>query len=208
MKRLTFTLSLMAMLLFGHSCSGKKAAELPPLEDGQVVCYENDSFRLIDQETSDTFYIRVQPKQKDGVAFQTPENTLLEAIAGNFLVVSEGMGNNRTLIIYDLQTGEECAKIENFFSGIAPEVEGESAITFFIQEENGTYMVWNSSTEEWEPNRELIEAMQNPTLEEAKRSCQDFLSEGVSISALQKYRIDLSDRSVTPLNEYRWSYTE
>ncbi|KGL53330.1 hypothetical protein HQ29_01780 [Porphyromonas canoris] len=208
MKKLTFTLSLLLVLLTGCSGAGKKKIELPPLEDGQTICLENEDVRLLDHETDNTFYIVVQSKYKDGKSFETPEGTIFETIMGNSLVVSQGTGNIRTLLVYNLQTGEEKARIENFFSGIAPVPEGDSAMTFYIYNEDTAGMAWDASLEEWILYGDLEEGMQNATIEEAKRSCEEHLFPGLCIVPLQKHRMDLASCTVTSLKEYRWNYSE
>ena len=50
--------------------------------------------------------------------------------------------------------------------------------------------------------------LRNDQLKEAQQEAKEHLFEGLTLMALQRVKIDLKERKVTPLQEYKWSYIE
>lgn len=50
--------------------------------------------------------------------------------------------------------------------------------------------------------------LRNDQLKEAQQEAKEHLFGGLTLMALQKVKIDIKERKVTPLQEYKWSYIE
>ena len=57
-------------------------------------------------------------------------------------------------------------------------------------------------------DKEVPDFLRNDQLKEAQQEVKEHLFGGLTLMALQKVKIDIKERKVTPLQEYKWSYIE
>ena len=76
------------------------------------------------------------------------------------------------------------------------------------QEDNLPRVQWNEKKGAWVDANEVPDFLRNEQLKKAQQEVKDSLFEGLTLMALQKVKIDLKGRKVTPLQEFQWSYIE
>ena len=54
----------------------------------------------------------------------------------------------------------------------------------------------------------MPDALHNEQLKEVQQSFKDQLFDGLPLMAKQRIKVDLKERKVTPLPEYKWGYVE
>lgn len=224
------TLSLGVALAFSllcTACGGKKndqttsndsaqieAIPLPELAEGEEVVFENDDVRIVERDISTDdipMYnnFEIQPKHTGIEGFEISGSVLdFEGVAGNVLITSEGTGVVSTLWLHDMTTGEVLVPVDMAFLSGTLEIQGEDAVFFYSQEDNLPRVQWNEKKGTWEDANEVPDFLRNDQLKEAQQEAKEHLFEGLTLMALQKVKIDLKERKVTPLQEYQWSYIE
>ncbi|MFC2382329.1 MAG: hypothetical protein ACFNOQ_01160 [Porphyromonas sp.] len=219
--RLTYVRSL------STACGGKKndqttsndsaqieAIPLPELAEGEEVVFENDDVRIVERDISTDdipMYnnFEIQPKHTGIEGFEISGSVLdFEGVAGNVLITSEGTGVVSTLWLHDMTTGEVLVPVDMAFLSGTLEIQGEDAVFFYSQEDNLPRVQWNEKKGAWMDANEVPDFLRNDQLKEAQQEVKEHLFEGLTLMALQKVKIDIKERKVTPLQEYKWSYIE
>ena len=225
-KTLSLGIALAFNLLFA-SCGGQKndqtdsndstqvvAVALPELAEGDEVIVENEDVRIVERDLStDDSPMRnsfeIQPKHTGMKNFKIEGSVLaLEGLTGNVLVTSEGTGVVSTLWLYDMATGEVLVPVDMAFLSGTLEIQGGDALFFYSEEWDLPRIQWNEKKRVWEDANEVPDFLRNEQLKEAQQEVKDTLFEGLTLMALQKVKIDLKERKVSRLEEYKWSYIE
>lgn len=199
----------------GNSDGRQKSQKLPVLTANERSLFENDALRIVEEdgmETEGWVYniLKVHPKQSTIKNFQI-EGTILsfESVIGNTMLVSEGTSTLRTLLPYDLTTGEKIFDIEyNFSSDPGIDVNNDYQFSFYTYEETLPTISWDEQTKSWKSPNELPEIVQNADLEKVKKEAEENLFDGFSLMAYRKVKVDLKERTATPVDEYKWGYLE
>lgn len=188
---------------------------LPELAQGDNVVFENNDLRIVerdlssnDEEMLNSF--EVQPKHTGIKGFTIKGSTLdFEAILGNTLVTSEGTGVVRTLWLHDLATGEVVVPVDYPFDSDTLERQGTDALFFYTYDwDKNPRISWSEKKGTWVDQTKVPDALRNEQLKEAQQSFKDQLFDGLPLMAKQKIKVDLKERKVTPLPEYKWGYVE
>ena len=209
-KTLFLGLALLSSVL-ASGCQGQKSTEtstsdstqlatlsLPELAQGDNVVFENDDLRIVERNlcTDGEAMLNsfeVQPKHTGIKGFTINGSTLdFEAILGNTLVTSEGTGVVRTLWLHDLATGEVV-----------------DVLFFYTYDwDKNPRISWSEKKGAWVDQTKVPDALRNEQLKEAQQSFKDQLFDGLPLMAKQRIKVDLKERKVTPLPEYKWGYVE
>nr|WP_313965869.1 hypothetical protein [uncultured Porphyromonas sp.] len=226
-KILFLSLAFLSSVLTS-GCQGQKSTEtstsdstqlatlsLPELAQGDQIIFENNDLRIVERDlsTNDEEMLNsfeVQPKHTGIKGFTIKGSTLdFEAILGNTLVTSEGTGVVRTLWLHDLATGEVVVPVDYPFDSDTLERQGTDALFFYTYDWNKNPRIsWDQKKGTWVDQTKVPAALRNKQLKEAQQAVKDFLSEGLPLMAKQKVKVDLKERKVTPLPEYKWGYVE
>ena len=179
------------------------------------MVFENDDLRIVERDLSanDEAMLNsfeVQPKHTGIKGFTIKSSTLdFEAILGNTLVTSEGTGVVRTLWLHDLATGEVVVPVDYPFDSDTLERQGTDALFFYTYDwDKNPRISWSEKKGAWVDQTKVPDALRNEQLKEAQQSVKDFLSDGFPLMAKQRIKVDLKERKVTPLPEYKWGYVE
>ncbi|MFC2269704.1 MAG: hypothetical protein ACFNJO_01870, partial [Porphyromonas endodontalis] len=149
------------------------------------------------------------PKHTGIEGFEISGSVLdFEGVAGNVLITSEGTGVVSTLWLHDMTTGEVLVPVDMPFLSGTLEIQGEDAVFFYSPEDNLPRVQWNEKKGAWVDANEVPDFLRNEQLKKAQQEVKDSLFEGLTLMALQKVKIDLKGRKVTPLQEFQWSYIE
>ncbi|ATA72752.1 MULTISPECIES: hypothetical protein [Capnocytophaga] len=195
------------------SASEEQKVSLPELKAGEENVFENNLFRLVDGgtvETSDGIYntLKVQPKNS-GIATFEIEGTVLtfEGVVGSTLLVSEGTGTVGLLTLFDLTSGKEILQIENFTSDELS-VENDNAFYYYAYDQDLPTVAWSEAKKVWEPvNKVPKTLLESQELKDVAENNEN-LFEGMPMMAKQKIRVDIQQKKIIPLNEYKWLYIE
>jgi len=226
-KQLFLSLALFGSVL-ATGCRGQKSTDtstsdstqlatlsLPELAQGDDLVFENDDLRIVARDlcTDGEAMLNsfeVQPKHTGIKGFTIQGSTLdFEAILGNTLVTSEGTGVVRTLWLHDLATGEVVVPVDYPFESDTLEIQGDDVLFFYTYDwDKNPRISWDQKKGTWVDQTKVPAALRNEQLKEAQQAVKDFLSEGLPLMAKQKVKVDLKERKVTPLEEYRWGYVE
>lgn len=225
------TLFLSLALLFSvlaSGCQGQKSTEtstgdstqlatlsLPELAQGDDVVFENDDLRIVERDlcTDGEAMLNsfeVQPKHTGIKGFTINGSTLdFEDILGNTLVTSEGTGVVRTLWLHDLATGEGVVPVDYPFDSDTLERQGTDALFFYTYDWNKNPRIsWSEKKGAWVDQTKVPDALRNEQLKQVQQSFKDQLFDGLPLMAKQRIKVDLKERKVTPLPEYKWGYVE
>lgn len=181
--------------------------QLPALKSGEEVEFENDKVRIVTTEPEGLLgRINVQPKSTLYKQFKIQGVRItFEKILGKTLVASEGSGIIRRIWVYDLTTGEKVLEAKSFADiGIPITVENEHQFSYYRYDEALPQISWNEEKEVWENVNQVPAQLLNDDLEEAKENSQGNLYNGLMLIAYQKVKVDIQNRKVTPLNQYKW----
>ena len=188
---------------------------LPELAQGDDVVFENDDLRIVERNlsTDDEAMLNsfeVQPKHTGIKGFTIKGSTLdFEAILGNTLVTSEGTGVVRTLWLHDLATGELVVPIDYPFDSDTLERQGTDALFFYTYDwDKNPRISWSEKKGAWVDQTKVPDALRNGQLKEVQQSFKDQLFDGLPLMAKQRIKVDLKERKITPLPEYKWGYGE
>ncbi len=137
------------------------------------------------------------------------EGTVLsfEGVVGKALVLSEGTGVVRTLLVFDMTAGEQLLNFDSY-SDERIVVENDHQFTFYRYDDDLPQVFWNQKKAVWENRNEVPAKLKNANLEEAKKKNKEYLFDGLTLMAHQKVRVDIQTRKATLLDEYQWSYIE
>lgn len=226
-KTLFLSLAFLSSVL-ASGCQGQKSTEasagdstqlttlsLPELAQGDQVIFENNDLRIVerdlsvnDEEMLNSF--EVQPKHTGIKGFTIKGSTLdFEAILGNTLVTSEGTGVVRTLWLHDLATGEVVVPVDYPFDSDTLERQGTDALFFYTHDwDKNPRISWSEKKGTWVDQTKVPDALHNEQLKEAQQSFKDQLFDGLPLMAKQRIKVDLKERKVIPLPEYKWGYVE
>jgi hypothetical protein len=189
---------------------GKEGASLPPLQENETLCHEDELRRISGMwpQDIDAFFIRVEAKQKGVQTFTIEDATTFECVVGRALVLSNGTSNIRMLNVYDLDTGEELFPIEeNFIGEITPDAD-QSGFTFYRYSEDMPIVRWDADSGKWREESKVPAELFNADLDKTIAQIGDKLFNGMRLAALQKARVDIASKEVIHLNEYKWAYVE
>lgn len=226
-KTLFLSLALLSSVL-ASGCQGKKSTDtstsdstqlatlsLPELAQGDDVVFENDDLRIVERDlcTDGEAMLNsfeVQPKHTGIKGFTINGSTLdFEAILGNTLVTSEGTGVVRTLWLHDLATGEVVVPVDYPFDSDTLERQGTDALFFYTYDwDKNPRISWSEKKGAWVDQTKVPDALRNEQLKEVQQSFKDQLFDGLPLMAKQRIKVDLKERKVTPLPEYKWGYVE
>lgn len=226
-KTLFLSLALLSSVLTS-GCHGQKSTEsstgdstqlatlsLPELAQGDQVIFENNDLRVVERDLSanDEAMLNsfeVQPKHTGIKGFTIKGSTLdFEAILGNTLVTSEGTGVVRTLWLHDLATGELVVPVDYPFDSDTLERQGTDALFFYTYDwDKNPRISWSEKKGAWVDQTKVPDALRNGQLKEVQQSFKDQLFDGLPLMAKQRIKVDLKERKVTPLPEYKWGYVE
>lgn len=226
-KTLFLSLALLSSVL-ASGCQEQKSTEtstsdstqlatlsLPELAQGDQVIFENNDLRIVERDlsTNDEEMLNsfeVQPKHTGIKGFTIKGSTLdFEAILGNTLVTSEGTGVVRTLWLHDLATGEVVVPVDYPFDSDTLERQGTDALFFYTYDwDKNPRISWSEKKGAWVDQTKVPDALRNEQLKEAQQSFKDQLFDGLPLMAKQRIKVDLKERKVTPLPEYKWGYVE
>ena len=228
MKHKTLSLGVvLAFTLLCTACGGQKndqtgssdstqmeAIPLPELAEGEEVVFENDDVRIVERDISTDANpmcnsFEIQPKHTGIEGFEISGSVLdFEGVAGNVLITSEGTGVVSTLWLHDMTTGEVLVPVDMAFLSGTLEIQGEDAVSFYSEEDNLPRIQWNEKKGVWVDANEVPDFLRNDQLKDAQQEVKEHLFEGLTLMALQKVKIDLKERKVSQLQEYKWSYIE
>jgi hypothetical protein len=226
-KQLFLSLALLGSVL-ATGCRGQQSSQatssdsvqivavpLPNLAQGDDVVFENDDLRIVERDlcTDGEAMLNsfeVQPKHTGIKGFTIKGSTLdFEAILGNTLVTSEGTGVVRTLWLHDLATGEVVVPVDYPFDSDTLERQGTDALFFYTYDWNKNPRIsWSEKKGTWVDQTKVPDALRNEQLKEVQQSFKDQLFDGLPLMAKQRIKVDLKERKVTPLPEYKWGYVE
>lgn len=226
-KTLFLSLALLSSIL-ASGCQWQKSTEtstsdstqlatlsLPELAQGEDVVFENDDLRIVERDlcTDGEAMLNsfeVQPKHTGIKGFTIQGSTLdFEAILGNTLVTSEGTGVVRTLWLHDLATGELVVPVDYPFDSDTLERQGTDALFFYTYDwDKNPRISWSEKKGAWVDQTKVPDALRNEQLKEVQQSFKDQLFDGLPLMAKQRIKVDLKERKVTPLPEYKWGYVE
>lgn len=226
-KKLFLSLALLGSVL-ATGCRGQKASQatssdsvqlvavpLPNLAQGDQVIFENNDLRIVERDisTDDDPMLNsfeVQPKHTGIKNFTIKGGVLeFESLVGHTLVTSEGTGVVRTLWLHDLATGEVVVPVDYPFESDTLEIQGDDVLFFYTYDwDKNPRISWDQKKGTWVDQTKVPAALRNEQLKEVQQAVKDFLSEGLPLMAKQKVKVDLKERKVTPLEEYRWGYVE
>ena len=226
-KTLFLSLALLSSVL-ASGCQGQKSTDtstsdstqlatlsLPELAQGDDVVFENDDLRIVERDlcTDGEAMLNsfeVQPKHTGIKGFTINGSTLdFEAILGNTLVTSEGTGVVRTLWLHDLATGEVVVPVDYPFDSDTLERQGTDALFFYTYDwDKNPRISWSEKKGTWVDQTKVPDALRNEQLKEVQQSFKDQLFDGLPLMAKQRIKVDLKERKVTPLPEYKWGYVE
>lgn len=226
-KTLFLSLALLSSVL-ASGCQGQKSTDastsdstqlatlsLPELAQGDDVVFENDDLRIVERNlcTDGEAMLNsfeVQPKHTGIKGFTIQGSTLdFEAILGNTLVTSEGTGVVRTLWLHDLATGEVVVPVDYPFDSDTLERQGTDALFFYTYDwDKNPRISWSEKKGAWVDQTKVPDALRNEQLKQAQQSFKDHLFDGLPLMAKQRIKVDLKERKVTPLPEYKWGYVE
>lgn len=226
-KQLFLSLALLGSVL-ATGCRGQQSSQatssdsvqivavpLPNLAQGDDVVFENDDLRIVERDlcTDGEAMLNsfeVQPKHTGIKGFTIKGSTLdFEAILGNTLVTSEGTGVVRTLWLHDLATGEVVVPVDYPFDSDTLERQGTDALFFYTYDWNKNPRIsWSEKKGAWVDQTKVPDALRNGQLKEVQQSFKDQLFDGLPLMAKQRIKVDLKERKVTPLHEYKWGYVE
>lgn len=226
-KTLFLSLALLSSVL-ASGCQGQKSTDastsdstqlatlsLPELAQGDDLVFENDDLRIVERDlcTDGEAMLNsfeVQPKHTGIKGFTINGSTLgFEAILGNTLVTSEGTGVVRTLWLHDLVTGEVVVPVDYPFDSDTLERQGTDALFFYTYDWNKNPRIsWSEKKGAWVDQTKVPDALRNEQLKEVQQSFKDQLFDGLPLMAKQRIKVDLKERKVTPLPEYKWGYVE
>ena len=226
-KKLFLSLALLGSVLV-TGCRGQKSTEtstsdstqlatlsLPELAQGDDVVFENNDLRIVERDisTDDDPMLNsfeVQPKHTGTKGFTINGSTLdFEAILGNTLVTSEGTGVVRKLWLHDLATGEVVVPVDYPFDSDTLERQSTDALFFYTYDwDKNPRISWSEKKGAWVDQTKVPDVLRNEQLKEVQQSFKDQLFDGLPLMAKQKVKVDLMERKVTPLEEYRWGYVE
>lgn len=184
--------------------------DLPTLAKGEEVVFENSDVRIVSKstETSTDSYntFKIQPKTTAYKKFEIRGTYLsFQKIIGNTLVVTEGTGVISDLLLYDLKTGQKPMEVQYSITDEV-KVENDDEFSYYTINENSPSMFWNGETSSWEKVNNIPQKLMNDDLAKAQKKVEEF--GGGNVSAYQKIRVNLKDKKVTPLEEYKWDYAE
>ena len=226
-KTLFLSLALLSSIL-ASGCQGQKSNQtstsdstqlatlsLPELAQGDDLVFENDDLRIVARDlcTDGEAMLNsfeVQPKHTGIKGFTINGSTLdFEAILGNTLVTSEGTGVVRTLWLHDLATGEVVVPVDYPFDSDTLERQGPDALFFYTYDwDKNPRISWSEKKGAWIDQTKVPDALRNAPLKEVQQSFKDQLFDGLPLMAKQRIKVDLKERKVTPLPEYKWGYVE
>ena len=226
-KTLFLSLALLSSVL-ASGCHGQKSTDastsdstqlatlsLPELAQGDDLVFENDDLRIVERDlcTDGEAMLNsfeVQPKHIGIKGFTINGSTLdFEAILGNTLVTSEGTGVVRTLWLHDLATGEVVVPVDYPFDSDTLERQGTDALFFYTYDWNKNPRIsWSEKKGAWVDQTKVPDALRNEQLKQVQQSFKDQLFDGLPLMAKQRIKVDLKERKVTPLPEYKWGYVE
>lgn len=188
----------------GQQEAEEQALPLPPIKGDEEISFEDDRVRVVlgpPEGLVSPLYI--QPKKTPYKAFKIEgERFSFEKVIGNALLASEG-GVIRTLLVYDLTTGERMLKSASLID-MEIEVENEHQFCFYRYDNALPQVSWNEEKGVWEEVNQVPAALQNADLAEAKEKSEGDLYDGLVLMAYQKVRVDLKKRKATALKEYKW----
>ena len=228
-KTLFLSLALLSSVL-ASGCQGQKSTDtstsdstqlatlsLPELAQGDDVVFENDDLRIVERDlcTDGEAMLNsfeVQPKRSgaDIKAFEL-EGTILdfEGVVGHTLLTYEGTGATGTLSLHDLATGKAVMPIDlPFDSGLGVEVADAHTFYFYTYDEAFPTITWDKARSVWVDQTKVPDALRNDQLKELQAKLQQDLFDGLPLMALRKVEVNLQERKVTPLDEYRWGMIE
>ena len=226
-KTLFLSLALLSSVL-ASGCQGQKSTDastsdstqlatlsLPELAQGDDVVFENDDLRIVERDlcTDGEAMLNsfeVLPKHTGIKGFTINGSTLdFEAILGNTLVTSEGTGVVRKLWLHDLATGEVVVPVDYPFDSDTLERQGTDALFFYTYDWNKNPRIsWSEKKGAWVDQTKVPDALRNEQLKQVQQSFKDQLFDGLPLMAKQRIKVDLKERKVTPLPEYKWGYVE
>ena len=226
-KTLFLSLALLSSVL-ASGCQGQKSTDastgdstqlatlsLPKLAQGDDLVFENDDLRIVARDlcTDGEAMLNsfeVQPKHTGIKGFTINGSTLdFEAILGNTLVTSEGTGVVRKLWLHDLATGEVVVPVDYPFDSDTLERQGTDALFFYTYDwDKNPWISWSEKKGAWVDQTKVPDALRNEQLKEVQQSFKDQLFDGLPLMAKQRIKVDLKERKVTPLPEYKWGYVE
>ena len=226
-KTLFLSLAFLSSVL-ASGCQGQKSTvastsdstqlatlSLPELAQGDDVVFENDDLRIVARDlcTDGEAMLNsfeVQPKHTGIKGFTINGSTLdFEAILGNTLVTSEGTGVVRKLWLHDLATGEVVVPVDYPFDSDTLERQGTDALFFYTYDwDKNPRISWSEKKGAWVDQTKVPDALRNEQLKQVQQSFKDQLFDGLPLMAKQRIKVDLKERKVTPLPEYKWGYVE
>ena len=212
-KTLFLSLALLSSVL-ASGCQGQKSTDtstsdstqlatlsLPELAQGDDLVFENDDLRIVarnlctDGEAMLNSF-EVQSKHTGIKGFTINGSTLdFEAILGNTLVTSEGT--------------EVVVPVDYPFDSDTLERQGTDALFFYTYDwDKNPRISWSEKKGAWIDQTKVPDALRNGQLKEVQQSFKDQLFDGFPLMAKQRIKVDLKERKVTPLPEYKWGYVE
>ena len=226
-KNLFLSLALLGSVL-ATGCRGQQSSQatssdsvqivavpLPELAEGDQVIFENNDLRIVerdisanDEEMLNSF--EVQPKHTGIKNFTIKGGVLeFESLVGHTLVTSEGTGVVRTLWLHDLATGEVVVPVDYPFDSDTLERQGTDALFFYTYDwDKNPRISWSEKKGAWVDQTKVPDALRNEQLKQVQQSFKDQLFDGLPLMAKQRIKVDLKERKVTPLPEYKWGYVE
>lgn len=181
------------------------------------IAYEDEYRRIEEKEIPGdemASIFTIIPKQKDIKAFKTRpsieyENqfglSVLEAVLDQYLIVSNGTGTVRDLVIYDLNTGKEVMIVPNVPDQqfILDAKDRNGGFYFYRIMEENISVSYDEKSRTWKENQPIPQELK-ASLEQALKKPSNY----ISLVAHQKIFVDLRNSRETILPEYTWQYAE
>jgi len=197
-----------------HSTTNKNGTNgtivLQPLPDDAPLLFEDYQRRISGfwKEGIDAFFINVEAKKEGVKSFTVEDATAFESVVEHAMVLSNGTGMVRMLVVYDLNSGDILMPIqENFLGEIKPDKDGKG-FTFYKYAEEMPIVAWDMETEQWIEQTHVPEELYNADFEKVAEELKSHLMQGLQLAALQKVHVNVFTKKITYLNEYHWSYIE
>ncbi len=215
-KIVLLTLITLAMLACTNNKKDNKKVKdveiitLQPLQENETLCYEDELRRISGSwaENYDGFIIRVEAKREDVKSFTVQDATAFECVVADALILSNGTSNVRTLNVYDLNSCDELLSIKDNFSGEVMPDDNQTGFTFYKYSEDMPIVQWNAQTGEWHETNKVPSELFNSDFHNTIEEIGDRAFNGMRLAALQKTYVNIKNKKISYLNEYKWKYIE
>lgn len=191
----------------GNQQGSAASIELPPLEDGQSIIFEDEDLRVIkpEQREESIDYLLIQAKDSKYHSFNIEGEKLeIEEFVGDYIILSDGEDDVVTLVVYDLRTGKRIALVDQYMRGLM-QVEGTDTLNVLIFDKNFPLVEWLPESATWRYINDTPSDL-DARLPEVKERCKDRLKECFRLMAYRKVRILIKEHRVEYLNEHEWDY--